>query len=292
MKEKDFKIKFKPAACTKPPWAKFITGDDQNKVLAKIREEANFHYGESYDECPKRFVCIGKECMGRPLPWKSETAAPYLEKLKETHTIKDNELYLSNCDTCPIVKKCTTTCSQVNDFINRWKKPEVEVVLVENLDPHVDENPSFTIPTITDQEVPWDVLTEEKQRIVKKRLHLQKDFATIAKEEGLYNQKDATYVFYSSLTRLSQFAAVRKFLTEKGHQLKPKHLDLLNKMYVDKKTLTEVSKLYNLSPSTVSEKVNTIFKKHNVTWHKFVKKVKVAGKTEIIYSIPEVLRSE
>ena len=85
--EKAFKRIHKPPACTKAPWEHLVTGPNKDNILRAIRQETIAIYGQSMDECPKRKVCFTKSCIGRPLPFKSPTAKPYLDQLKLTHNI-------------------------------------------------------------------------------------------------------------------------------------------------------------------------------------------------------------
>ena len=73
MNENSFKKRFKQAACTSQPWKYLISKDIREDTLHKIRQETMQAYGFSMDECPKKSVCLTKKCMGRNLPWLSET---------------------------------------------------------------------------------------------------------------------------------------------------------------------------------------------------------------------------
>lgn len=120
MDELEYKRKFKPSSCSSPPWATLIPAKDRPEILRIIRQECIDIYGHDLDECPKRFTCLKKSCIGRPLPWKSPTAAPYLERLKETQVIKNEEMFIqTDCSVCPIAAICKNPCNQVLDFIDR-----------------------------------------------------------------------------------------------------------------------------------------------------------------------------
>lgn len=288
MNEKDFKDKNKPAACTRPPWAKLIPEDDRNKVLAKIREESNLEYGRSLDECPKRLVCMGKQCIGRPLPWKSETARPYLEQLKSTHNIIDGELFLNSCDVCPIANSCSYLCPQVNDFLHRDKKKEATLVYKEKLDniPEEAQGDTISLPMLIGYEVPWDAVSPRKQRVVRKYLYEHKDFLTIARQENLNNQSRAKYEYYSALTKMSEYAVMRKFIDKKGHELAATQLDLMKRVYFENKTLTEAGKELGITRQAAYDRLKRVKNRFKITWHRFVKK----HDNKVIYNIPEVLR--
>jgi predicted DNA-binding protein YlxM (UPF0122 family) len=291
MNENDYKAKNKPAACTRPPWARLVPKSDRGRVLAKIRQETNQHYGQQYDECPKRHVCMGKKCMGRPLPWKSETAKPYLEELKKTHTIKNGELYLNNCEVCPLAQKCSSPCAQVNDFLNRWNKREAEIVYKENIENISDQvkQDKISLPMLEGNEVPWDAISPRKRRVVEKYLYQRKDFLTIANEENLNNQARVKYEYYSALTKLSEYAKMREFI-KSNPELTPSQMVLLEEVYINNKTLTQAAKEMNITRQAAQQRLARVMKKYKLSWHKFVRKKKVDNKNKVIYNIPEVLR--
>jgi predicted DNA-binding protein YlxM (UPF0122 family) len=288
MNEKDFKYTYKIPVCTQQPWKQLISIDKRDEILRIIRRESIEAYGYSMDECPKRKVCFTKECLGRPLPWLSKTAKPYLEKLKLTHTIINDELYINNCTKCPIVKVCSSTCLQVNDFIRRNEEPEPKLIYQKTLEQYknsiIDDNESSG--NIASLKIPWDSIPERKANVVKKYLFQRKDFLTIAKELDLNNQARAKYEFYSALTTLSEVAIMRKFIETKGHELEDGQLSLLKSIYFDRKTLTEVAKERKISKQAVQQLLSRIINKYKIKWAIFVKK----HKNKVIYNIPEILK--
>jgi len=134
MDEKKFKKINKPPACTQQPWAHLIHPDDRFNVLGKIREESIMLHGENLDACPKRKTCFTKACMGRPLPVKSPTFQPYLEQLKKTHKIVNDELYINNCGSCQIAPTCKSLCHQMNDWLQRDSDPQPNLIYQDNLE--------------------------------------------------------------------------------------------------------------------------------------------------------------
>lgn len=301
MNENDFKKKYKNAACTRPPWSSLIQGSDRKKILAKIKQETLIEYGRSLDECPKRLVCMGKDCIGRPLPWRSETAKPYLEKLSKLYKIKDEELYLSNCDTCAISNNCSKPCIQINDFINRWNKKEVALSYkdnMENLSDTQQENSYFIPQLFQGEDIPWDCVSPRRQRVVKKYLYERKTFVAIAKEENLSNQSRVKYEYYAALTKLSEFAIVRRFLKDADTDtVTPEQLVVLYKVYEENKTLTQAAQEIGITKQAAWQRVNTALKAHNLNnkFHKFVVKHQKRGPDgkrvyKTVYNIPEVLR--
>lgn len=288
MNEFDFKKKHKPPACTTQPWKHLIPVDQQDEVLRKIKEETVEIYGYSMDSCTKRKTCFTKTCLGRELPFKSPTAAPYLEQLKLTHKMVNNELYIDNCSTCPIAKTCKSTCSQVNDFINRTSEPEMNLVYTGNLEalsPEIIVEGSDR-PKQEDLELPWDILTPHKARVIKKYLYEQKDFLLVAKELDLNNQAEAKYVFYSALTKLSEYGTMRKFLEENLQKLTEKQQLVLDEVYLKNKSLTEVAEQYSISVPAVTGMINRVVEKFSIKWPVFVRK----EDQKVIYNVPEVLK--
>lgn len=289
MDEKQFKLVYRPASCTQPPWANLIPSDQRDEVLATIRRETIQAYGFSMDECPKRMVCFTKECLGRPLPFKSPTAKPYLDKLAQNQTVVNEEMKLSNCSTCPLAAKCKSTCAQVNDFMNRDKAQEPELVFRDNLDNIVQEpHDNNIVERIlgNDFKIPWDAISNTRKQIIKKYLYEQKDFLTIAKELKLTDQSRARYEFYAGLTILSEYGTVRKFLEEKGDLLTHKQRCTLIMVYQNNFKLKQVAYVEEISKQSVQQIISRVLKKYNIRWHIFVKK----HKNKVIYNVPELLK--
>lgn len=287
--EKKFKQDNKPSACTAPPWKNLIPVDQRDDILRKIRQETIAEYGYSMDECTKRKTCFTKTCLGRELPWKSETAKPYLEQLKTTHKVVNDELFIDNCSTCPIAKTCTSACSQVNDFINRSYVQEMNFTLQDDVDVTNEEEVNPFAPVKEkekDLKLPWDILTTQKARVIRKYLYEQKDFLAVARELDLNNQAEAKYVFYSALTKLSEYGTVRRFLEKNKDKLTEKQQLILNEIYFKNKSLTEVAEQYSISVPAVTLMVGRVVEKFNVHWPVFVRK----EGHKVIYNVPEVLK--
>lgn len=288
MNEKKFKQQNKPAACTQAPWKFLIPIDQRDETMRKIREETITAYGYSMDECTKRKTCFTKSCMGRELPWKSETAKPYLEQLKQTHKVINDELYIDNCSGCPIAKTCSSPCYQVNDWINRSTEQETQFIYQENLENYNQEQVQSTgiRPKEQGLQLPWDILNTQKAKVIRKYLYEQKDFLMVAKELDLNNQAEAKYVFYSALTKLSEYAVMRKFLDDNLTKLTEKQQHILEQVYFQNKSLTEVAEDVNTSVAAITNIINRVVEKHKIAWPVFVKK----EGTKVIYNVPEILK--
>jgi predicted DNA-binding protein YlxM (UPF0122 family) len=291
MNENSFKKKFKPAACTMQPWRYLIPKDIREDTLHKIRQETMQAYGYSMDECPKRTVCFTKDCIGRPLPWLSPTAKPYLEKLKLTHNIKDDEMFITGCEGCPIVKDCKSPCYQVNDYLNRFKTKEPNLVFQENLENHISiiEHEEVKPNIFTNKDIPWDCLTTKKQELVRKYLYEGKDFLTIAKEMDLNNQARVRYEFYSALNRLSEYAIMREFLKENEEVLRNEssnQYDILKEIYINNLSIVDTAEKRGISKQAVGQTLTRVLTKYKISFTTFVKKV---GK-KVVYNVPEVFK--
>jgi len=288
--ENSFKKKFKPAACTTQPWKYLIPKDIRENTLHKIRQETRQIYGFSMDECPKKSTCLTKKCMGRTLPWLSETAKPYLEQLKLTHEIRDDEMFISGCESCPIVKDCKSPCFQVNDYVNRFKTEEPNLVYEEVSDNRVyEDRPQEEVSAFNYKDIPWDCLSAKKQQLVRKYLYEGKDFLTIAKEMDLNNQARTKYEFYSALTKLSEYATIRSFIEEKEQILlaeNPKYLNILKEIYVNNLSMVELASKEGVSKQAISKTLTKIFKKYKINFVTFVKKVG----TKVVYNVPELFK--
>ena len=291
MDEKQFKKNNKPAACTKAPWEPLVTGSNKFDILAKIRQESIEEYGTSFEECPKRKVCFSKSCIGRPLPWKSKTAQPYLEQLKTTHKIVSGELFLTSCDSCPIAKSCTSVCSEMNDYLSRDKSEEPQLVFKETIDNlEIEEPREISVESIFGKgfKIPWDVLTQKRQDTVKKYLYEHKDFLAIAKELGYYDQAKARYEFYAALTTLSRYGVMRKFMEDNANNgiIDRRDFSILNDIFFINKTLTDVAHNWSMSKQAVHQLVQKYKRKHNLKFQVFVKKFG----NKVIFTVPEMMK--
>jgi predicted DNA-binding protein YlxM (UPF0122 family) len=289
MNENKFKSLNKPPACTMAPWYNLIPKAIRDNTMRIIRQETIEAYGYSMDECPKRKVCLTTSCIGRPLPWLSKTAKPYLDQLQTTHTIQNEELVLSSCDTCPIAKTCKSPCHQVNDFLNRGSNKEPDLLFQDNLENHVTYEvtvDSIRPALLNNTEVPWDCLTDARQQVVKKYLYEGKDFLTIAKELDLNNQARVKYEFYSALTRLSEFAVMRKFLDDRGDELTHKQRCVLIMIYKTNLNFTSIAHIEEITKQAVQQILTRVINKYNIKWTIFVKKQK--GK--IVYNVPGLFK--
>ncbi len=289
MDENKFKKANRPAACNNPPWAAVIPKDVREDVLRQIKQESVQFHGQSLDECPKRLTCFGKKCMGRPLPTLSPTAKPYLEKLKATHKIENDELFLSNCDTCPIAKTCSSPCAQVNDFMQRDRIREPILDYRENLENLAEEvdMPTVDVPMFTaTAKVPWDAISQKRQQTVKKYLYEQKDFLTVAKELGYHDQSRARYEFYAALTTLAEYSVMRKFIEERGSELNGYTRSLLVAVYIDNLSITEVASRRVITKQAVQQSIARVIEKYKITWPIFVRK----EGNKVIYNRSEVLK--
>ena len=286
----DFKKQQRQKACTTRPWAHLIPIDIRIETLAQVKVECVQIYGHDFEECDKRKVCFTKTCMGRDLEWKSPTALPYLQKFAKIVGINEGDQYkiTTDCQKCPIYKTCTSTCSQVNDFINRASNPEMQFVYQENLESYNQEEvmSSGERPKETNLELPWDILTPAKARVIKKYLYEQKDFLLVAKELDLNNQAEAKYSFYAALTKLSEYGTMRKFLEENMDKLTEKQQLIMDEVYFKNKSLTEIAEQSNISVPAVTGMINRVVEKYNIKWPVFVRK----ENQKVVYNVPEILK--
>jgi len=289
MHNKKWKYKHKPACCTEPPWKYLIPSNQRSEILRQIRQECLDAYGYTFDECTKRFVCNSGQCLGRPLPYMSNTAWPYLQKLEETQNVKDQELIVcTNCEKCSIYNDCSIPCRQVTDYAERNKTLEPPLYYSDNIEKFV-HNQHELGPVklkVSSNDIPWDILTDKKKEIVRQYLFHQKDFRHVADMMGLYNQAVAKYEFYSSLNKLSEYGVMRKFLQKNQDKLTDYQKNILNLIYVHNYSKLEVSDTLQISPQAVNQLVSRVVKKYKIKWSKFVRKEN--GK--IIYNVPELFK--
>lgn len=288
MDQKEFKKQYKPASCGRAPWAAVIEPHKRDSVMRQIRLECLQLYGYEMDTCPKRGVCIGKSCLGRPLPWKSPTAKPYLDKMKALNMVTNDEYLVSGCDTCPFKTSCTSVCPQINDFMNRHTQKQPELIYQETVDNYpveFSEEPSE--PSLFDGlEIPWSCLGPDREAIVKLRLFKRRDFLSISKQCNLYDQAAAKYEFYAALTKLSEYAILRQFLKEKGKVLTLGQFSILTKRYIDNLDLDSIATNRGTTKQNISQTINRVITKYKLNWPIYVKK----QGNKVIYNIPEVLQ--
>lgn len=277
----DSKKKKKPAACTQAPWEVFIK-EDKYETSRRIKQESIELYGEDLNSCPKRKVCFG-ECLGRPLPWESETAKPFLEQLKQVADIKNGELFVSGCQVCPMKASCKALCPQIENFLEKNKKEETPKSLIE-VSPSEEQLPETKIENL--EQLPWEVLPKFKQQLIKEYISTGKDFKSLAEKFNLGNQARAKYEFYSGLTKLSEYASVRKFLKGNAHRLTQAQLKVMEYVYVDNIPVHVVSSILGTSKQNVSNIISRVFKKFNIKVNKFVFK----KGDKLYYRVPEVLK--
>lgn len=291
MDELQFKRLNKPASCSSPPWSVFIPVRDRPEVLRQIRQECIDLYGYAFDECPKRLTCFTKECMGRPLPWLSETARPYLDQLKETQPDNfrgDEYVIKTDCSSCPLAQFCKSPCNQVIDFLERSKVVEPALdykEVTDNLKIVKEEYEEGTF-YVSGKDIPWDILPKRKQEVIKKYLYENRDFRYVGETLGLTNQARAKYEFYSAITKLSEYAVVRAFLTIHRPELTKRQRQIFDMVYYDNRSFIRVAKDLSISKQSVQQTVARVLKKYNVTWKTYVKK----RGNKVLYNVPELFK--
>lgn len=287
MNEKNYKKANKPAMCTNPVWKSVIKTDDKEDIVRKIRSECIELYGQSLDECPKRLVCLGQECLGRTLPVLSPTAKPFIDELKKKYKVVNDELFLTKCDVCPIKLKCTSTCHQINDYLNRHNKKEPEFVYQEISENYTEVVLSTnTTEFMTNRDIAWDCLTPRRQSIIKKYLYEGKDFSAIARELNMKSQAWVKYEFYAGLTKLSEYATVREYLTNNKDELTKGNFSLLENLYLKNQSITDLAKQENCSKQALQQRLTRILTSGNIKWIVFVKKVN----NKPVYNVPMVFK--
>lgn len=289
MNDKVYKKQNKMAACTEAPWKSFIPLEIREQTLLKIKQESLDIYGQDLSgECPKRLVCFSKECIGRPLPLFSPTAKPYLDQLTETQIIINDELYITtNCQGCPIVKTCSSSCNQINDFIQRDRTQEPEIAYKDFSNEEIQEEYSEESEALNlkPDNIPWDCLNELRTQIVKLYLYEQKDFKHVANLLNLSSQAACKYEFYAALTQLSETAVIRKAIKDAVFTW-DKEYYLLDYLYEQNLTQAQFAKEHGITKQAVSSRLNRIIKKYNIKWTKFVKK----KGNKVIYNVPMIMK--
>ena len=284
--EKDFKGLYKPASCSQAPWASLIPSKQRDDVLRAIRKESIALYGEDLSQCPKRKVCLSKTCAGRPVPWDSPTAKPLLDQMKLNQSFNSkNELIISNCETCKISKTCKSTCAQMNDYLNRDKSQEPELIYKATIDSNKLSFTENAVDKVIESNItiPWDSITEVRKKVIQKRLYEQKEFLDIANKLDLEDQAHAKYLMYSGLTTLSEYGIMRMFLNNNKDKLTEKQVKVLTMVYTDNKTMVEVASILKVSKQNVEQIINRLITKFNIKWHIYAKK----QGNEVTYFVPE-----
>lgn len=290
MNEIQYKRQYKGPACTSNPISHLIPPKDRSEVLRLIDIEIKTVIGYSLSECSNRLVCAtGSKCIGRPLPVQSKLARPYIELLKQYETVIDDKLYLkTDCRQCPIVTSCSSLCNQVIDFCDRSKvlEPQLESLTSDLI---YDTKDDFSEPSNLKfklSDLPFDCITKKKQILVKSYIFDNKDFRQISDELNYFNQAEVKLIFYSTLTKMAEFASVRLFLKDKGSFLRIDQLNILNSLYIENKSLTKLAKELNTSPANISQIKSRILRKYNISWPVYIKKINNLP----VYNVPEVLK--
>jgi len=203
-KNSDWKRANKPPACTKNPLYNYIPANIRHKVLNQIKRDCIEHIGHDLDSCPKRKVCFGKSCIGRPLPTFSEAAKPYIDKLKETQKVIDGELFIKGCDLCPIAQTCDNPCLQVVDSAKRNQSKEPILYYKETVENYEVEEEIYQVSENNLRElgweIPWDILTERKRKIVK--AYLDRDNPRVYTEKLARLSLDLAFKYWYKWERL------------------------------------------------------------------------------------------
>jgi len=152
-------------------------------------------------------------------------------------------------------------------------------------DPKSLEEELFTEPE-PDISIPWDVLTNKKEKIVKMYMYENKSFKYISEVMNLSNAATVKYYFYSSLNKLSEYAIMRKFLEENRNRLTFHQIDVLEKIYFDNKTLTQVGKDLGVSRQAIYKVKSKLVQDYNIKWQVFVKR----NKGKVNYNVPFIFK--
>ena len=292
MDETEYKKFNKFPSCNVAPFSFLIPSKIRKETLLKIKNESIDLYGEDLSgECPKRKVCaISKECLGRPLPFNSPTAKPYLDQLAKTQKIIGEKLFVTTCTDCSIAKSCSKSCPTVNDFLKRGTSPSPKLYYSPNTNELKAEIENYdeSIPKALLQinNIPWEILTEKQTNIIKSYIYDQRDFLTVANKFNLTNQAEAKYVFYSALNKLSEYGILRQFIDNNEDKLTKVQLEVLKFIYFDNNSFTETAAFFGLTKQGVSNIITRVIEKFNIKFTKFVSKKE--GK--VIYNILEFLK--
>lgn len=284
----DWKEINKPSVCTTNPLEHLIPKNERYETTRKMREECIDHYGRDIvSECSKRKVCLSKKCMGRELPWKSETALPYINELAKTHKIENGLLIIdTDCSSCPMVKSCSSTCNQVTDYVKRDKAMEPQMIAKERSDDLTGEFYDNEDTNTFTANIPWDVLSERRRKVIRMHLYDRRDFKYIANTLMLNNQARAKYEYYAALTTVSEYVTMREFLNENLGDLTDKQQDVLSNVYYDNKNLLDVAVDLGVSKQAIQQMISRVVNKYNIKWPRFVWK----SGNKVIYNVPKILK--
>lgn len=266
--------KKKPAACTQPPWKAYLPNGKKGEILIKIRQETEQAYGQNYDSCPKRMVCIGKSCLGRPLPTKSKTFQKYFSEMKKNLNIVNDELVLENCDICQLRPNCNKPCQQINDYLARDKKEQIDLTYKETIHNIAQEpqNREFSYGELNFKELPWDCVPELNKKVYEKVFLEKKNMRLCALELNLADASTIKQIITSTFNKLSEYYNIRKFLKENPPLTKKQKL-VLHLMYIKNMNFREIEKATNLSKSSISAIINRVKNKYNLKIEKFHKRI-------------------
>lgn len=289
MDDLTFKKENKMAACNSPPWQIYIPARDRPEILRQIRQECLDLYGFAFDECPKRKTCFTKTCLGRPLPWLSPTAKPYLELLSKVSNIKSGELFVgTDCSACPIAKSCKSPCNQVLDYIDREKSGEPTIYYSDKTEQLTITRDSLEPANfkMDGSSIPWDVLPKRKQEVIKKYLFEGRDFRYVADSLGLNNQARSKYEFYAAITKLSEYAVVRDFLDKTEEKLTARQQQIFKLVYRDNLSFVDTATKLKVTKQSIQQSVSRVLTKYRVTWKTYVRK----KGNKVLYNVPQIFK--
>ncbi len=263
------------AACTSPPWQALIPFEERPDALRRIREECLSEYGYEFEECSKRLRCDKKQCIGRPLPWKSKTAKPYLDELSKTQKIVNEEMVIiTDCQTCPIFKKCTSTCNQIDDYIDRKVKPEPVMYYRNDVSNSTIESEGSAFFKDISAPIHWHLISTLYKNALQDYILKDLNLNELAVK---YNTDRATiksYV-YSAITTLSKYRAIAKSFNSGIFRSDLQKTCI--KQLLDSNTIKELAAQFNVTNSAIRLHIQNFTQDNKITWKKYVHREKGGG---------------
>jgi hypothetical protein len=161
---------------------------------------------------------------------------------------------------------------------------------IPNINSKIEKNSIFiqktsTLNIFNKKELPWDCVPEVNKTLYEKLALERKSLHQTANELNLFDSSNAKKLYAQTLNKLAEYSIMREFLSTKP-ELTSNQLEILQKVYLENKSLTKTAKEVKVSVVAISRTISRVRTKHNINIPKFYREVK--GKP--VYNIPEFLR--
>lgn len=267
----EFLLKQQPICTTSPLRSKL-----QPNVFYKLKAKAIKEYGFDMlgDQCLRLRGCFSESgCIGRPFPDYPEIRAALGHLNLSTDTYRGKTVLVVKahvkCATCPFKAQCTETCGTINNYIERFNKPQDEP-FESNMVPldwvgtsHLealsfesfkqtdgDKQEKDTITSWTSDDLAWDCLSGQQRQAVEMRYYDGMEQDEIAQKMNIAQQTVHDHI-ESGIKRLRKFTQAR--LAIKSDSSTPWWIKAY---FIDGKNEEEIAKKLGKHRSSVNREIS------------------------------------